>query len=75
MGQRTNDRKGRNMETRLVRVVDVPEGVTAEEAERLLNAPNSEDFFVQQIAPGTITGTPGVAHRAFYKRRARREDA
>jgi hypothetical protein len=63
------------METKLIRVIDVPAGATAEEAERLLNAPDSHEYFLHSIQPGCDTGTPGVAHRAFYKRRARREDS
>lgn len=62
------------MDTRIVRVVDVPAGATAEEAEQLLNGPNGEDFYLTSIQPGCDTGTPGVAHRAFYKRRASRNE-
>lgn len=60
-------------ETRIIRVVDVPKGATAEEAERLLNSVDAADFYLATIAPGDVTGTDCVAHRAFYKRRRRDE--
>jgi hypothetical protein len=54
-----------NMETAIVRVVDIPEGATAAEAERLLNEPCRAGFYlVQVLALGTST-----ASRAFFKRR------
>jgi hypothetical protein len=58
----------------LVRVIDVPMGVGAEEVERLLNAPNADEFYLGSIVHGEQTGTPGVAHRVFYRRRAARKD-
>jgi hypothetical protein len=58
----------------LVRVIDVPHGVGAEEVERLLNAPSADEFYLASIVPGDVTGTPHVAHRVFYKRRAARRD-
>lgn len=63
------------MEKALVRVIDVPHGVDAGEAERLLNAPSADEFYLASIVPGETTGTPGVAHRVFYRRRARKDDA
>jgi hypothetical protein len=62
------------MEKLLVRVIDVPTGVTAEECERLLNAPSADEFYLSSISQGELTGTPGVAHRAFYRRRAARKE-
>jgi hypothetical protein len=59
----------------IIRVVDVPMGVSAEEAERLLDAVDNESFYPATIVQGEISGTPGVAHRTFHKRGARREDA
>jgi hypothetical protein len=58
----------------LVRVIDVPCGVNAEEVERLLNTPSAEDFYLGAIVPGELTGTVGVAHRVFYRRRAARKE-
>lgn len=58
----------------MVRVIDVPQGMRAEEVERLLNTPPADDFYLGSIVPGDMTGTPGVAHRVFYRRRAARKD-
>jgi hypothetical protein len=61
-------------EKQLVRVIDVPLGVDAAEVERLLNAPSANEYYLASIVPGELTGTRGVAHRVFYKRRAARKE-
>lgn len=55
----------------MIRVVDVPEGATAEDAERLLNAPYEDGFYLMQITAGSNACVQGTAYRAFYKRRTR----
>jgi hypothetical protein len=62
------------MEADRVRVVDIPEGIAADEVERRINAVEAE-YYIASIVQGALTGTPGVAHRIFYKRRAKREEA
>jgi hypothetical protein len=42
--------------------------------ERLLNTPPADEFYLASIVPGELTGTPHVAHRVFYKRRAARKE-
>jgi hypothetical protein len=69
----TEDRQMQK-EKLVIRVIDVPHGVGAEEVERLLNEPNPDEFYLASIVPGEVTGTPHVAHRVFYKRRAARKD-
>lgn len=66
--------KGAAMEKLLVRVIDVPHGLCAEDVERLLNTPPADEFYLASIVPGELTGTPHVAHRVFYKRRAARKE-
>ena len=61
------------MET-MIRVVDIPEGATAQEAERLLNEPYDVGFYLMQITAASTAGTPGTAYRAFYKRRVRERE-
>jgi hypothetical protein len=63
------------METaKFIRVIDVPHGADAAEVERLLNAPNADEFYLSSILSGDMTGAPHVAHRVFYKRRAARKE-
>jgi hypothetical protein len=75
LGRETNNREEANMEMGAVRVVDIPEGLAADEVERRINALVGAEYYVSSIVQGSFTGTPGVAHRIFYKRRAKREDA
>jgi hypothetical protein len=71
-GEKTTKKESERMGTDRVRVVDIPEGIAADEVERRINAVDAE-FYIASIVQAT--GTPGVAHRIFYKRRAKREDA
>ncbi len=52
-----------------IAVVDIPTDATAEEAERLLNAPYSEGFYLDKL----IFTWPGVGARAFYRWRVKSE--
>jgi hypothetical protein len=54
-----------------IKVVDVPATATAEEAERLLNAPYADGYYSDKLI---ITGLPdGIGARAFYKLRVKPE--
>jgi hypothetical protein len=64
------NRKGKKMDGRLIKVVDIPVGVSAEECERLLNAANTDaiapDYYPFVVLSGEIA--PGIAHRAIFRR-------
>jgi hypothetical protein len=53
----------------MVRVVDIQVGASAEEAERLLNEPYSDGFYLMQVYP-----VEGAAHRAFFKHRVLKQN-
>lgn len=73
-GPGNKQQKGSDMETGTVRVLDIPEGLAADEVEQRINDVVCAEYYVSSIVQGSFTGTPGVAHRVFYKRRAKRED-
>jgi hypothetical protein len=54
-----------------IRVVDVPITATAEEVERLLNAPYEEGYYTYSQAHLNLP--EGVTMRAFYKLRVQPE--
>jgi hypothetical protein len=50
-----------------IRVIDIPVNTTAEEAERLLNAPYDDGYYQERLVQN---GLPeGIGARAFYKLR------
>jgi hypothetical protein len=53
-GPGTSNKKGRadTEAVKMVRVVNIPEGVTVDEAERLLNTLDSQEFYLSPIQPG-----------------------
>ena len=52
-----------------IRVIDIPNDATAEQAEGLLNAPYEDGFYLDKL----IFTWSGVGARAFYKLRVKPE--
>jgi hypothetical protein len=62
---------GQQQTKKRIRVVDVPVSAPADEAERLLNAPFDEGFYLEKTVQ---TGLPeGIGTRGFFKLRMRGE--
>jgi hypothetical protein len=53
-----------------IKVIDIPEGATAEEAERLLNEPYQSGYYLDKL----IFTCSGVGARGFYRLRVKRKD-
>jgi hypothetical protein len=55
---------------RMVRVIDIPKGMPAEDAERLLHEPYEDGFYLMHVYP--LEGA--ATHRAYFKHRVIKDE-